>query len=103
MTTTLGHPMTATGEPVRRTVAVANPMGLHMRPATAFTQAARRFACRVTVWNGPDRKANGKELLELILLVAMPGAELIVEADGEDATDAVARLAELLADPGDGL
>ena len=42
-------------------------------------------------------------MLELILLVAMPGAELIVEADGEDATDAVARLAELLADPGDGL
>jgi phosphocarrier protein HPr len=87
----------------RRSVVVANPMGLHMRPATAFAATAGRYRCRVTVWNGPDKKADGKSPLDMILLVALPGAELIVETDGDDAADALVRLIEILADPGDGL
>jgi phosphotransferase system HPr (HPr) family protein len=102
MTPTAGTAMTAPGTAVRRSVVVANPMGLHMRPASAFAQTAQRYAAAVTVWNGQTR-ADGKSMLELILLVAMPGAELVVEADGEDASAAVERLAEILADPGDGL
>lgn len=85
-----------------RAVTVANPQGLHLRPASLFSQAARKFSCSVTVWNGPDRKANGKEMLELVLLVALPGAELVLEADGADAASALEVLSTLLADPGDG-
>jgi phosphotransferase system HPr (HPr) family protein len=87
---------------LKRTVVVANPMGLHMRPATAFAQLARSFACKVTVWNGPAR-ADGKSSLDLILLVAMPGAELVLEVEGDDAPSALDKLAGVLADPGDGL
>lgn len=90
-----------TNGPIRRAVTVANPLGLHMRPATAFAQAARRYAAAVTVYNG-DRKADGKSSLDLILLVALPGADLVLEVDGDDAPDAVDALADLLADPGDG-
>ena len=86
--------------PLRRTVSVCNPLGLHMRPATAFAQAARAFRAAVTVWNG-DRRADGKSSLDLLLLTALPGAELVLEADGDDAADAVERLAGLLASPGD--
>jgi phosphotransferase system HPr (HPr) family protein len=93
--------MNASG-PLRRTIVVANPMGLHMRPATAFAQLARSFTCRVTVWNGPA-KADGKSSLDLILLVAMPGAELVLEVDGDDAPTALDRLAEVLASPGEGI
>lgn len=88
--------------PLKRTVVVANPMGLHMRPATAFAQLARSYGSRVTVWNGPAR-ADGKSSLDLILLVAMPGSELVLEVEGEDAPAAIDRLAEVLASPGDGL
>jgi phosphotransferase system HPr (HPr) family protein len=88
--------------PLKRTVVVANPMGLHMRPATAFAQLARSFGCKVTVWNGPAR-ADGKSSLDLILLVAMPGAELVLEVEGDDAPSALDQLADVLADPGDGL
>jgi phosphotransferase system HPr (HPr) family protein len=87
--------------PLRRTVTVANPMGLHMRPATAFAQLARSYASAVTVWNGPTR-ADGKSPLDLILLVAMPGAELVLEVDGDDAATALDPLAAILADPGEG-
>lgn len=85
----------------RRTVVVANPSGLHMRPAAAFQQLASRYASQVTVSNGTNR-ANGKSAMELILLVALPGSELTVEVVGEDAAEAVGPLAEALADPGDG-
>lgn len=88
--------------PIRRSVVVANPHGLHMRPATAFATRAKQFACRVTVWNGSN-KADGKSSLDLILLVALPGAELTLEVDGTDACAAAEVLADVLGSPGDGL
>lgn len=84
----------------RRTVAVNNPLGLHLRPAAAFAQAARGFHCAITVWNG-DRRADGKSPWDLLGLIAEYGAELVVEADGDDAADAIARLADLLAATGE--
>ena len=35
------------------------------------------------------------------LLVALPGAELVLEVDGEDAADAIGPLADLLGSPGE--
>ena len=91
--------MSANGA-MRKTVAVANPNGLHMRPATLFAQAARGFRSVVTVWNG-DRRADGKSSLDLILLVALPGAELVLEVDGDDSAEAIGPLADLLGSPGE--
>lgn len=88
--------------PLRRTVTVSNPLGLHMRPATAFAQAARGYQSAVTVWNG-DKQADGKSSLDLILLVAECGVELTLEVDGPDAAVALPALAGLLADPGEEL
>ena len=59
-----------------------------MRPATAFATFARKFSSRVQVWNGAN-KADGKSSLDLILLVAMPGAELTLDVDGSDAATAI--------------
>ncbi len=87
--------------PYRRTVVVANPSGLHMRPAAAFQQLAIKFESNVLVTNGVHR-ANGKSVTDLILLVALPGTELTVEVDGPDAAAAIDPLAAALADPGDG-
>jgi phosphotransferase system HPr (HPr) family protein len=91
--------MSANGA-IRETVTVANPNGLHMRPATLFAQAARGFHSAVTVWNG-ERRADGKSSLDLILLVALPGAELVLEVEGADAADAIGPLAGLLGSPGE--
>jgi phosphocarrier protein len=72
-----------------------------MRPAAAFQQLASKYASAVTVSNGSN-KANGKNAMELILLVALPGVELTVEVDGPDAAEAIDPLAAVLADPGEG-
>jgi phosphotransferase system HPr (HPr) family protein len=69
-----------------------------MRPATAFALLASKFQSEVRVFN-EDRSANGKSVLELFTLVALPGAELIIEASGPDAGDALAALAEVINRP----
>jgi len=92
---TAGATRSTADGPHRCTVAVANPHGLHMRPAAAFAEAAKGFAAVVTVWHG-EKKADGRSPWELIMLVAGPGAELTVEADGADAAAALGRLIELL-------
>jgi phosphocarrier protein len=85
---------------VRRNVTVADPLGLHMRPLTAFAQRALQFRCDVTVAKDNTR-VNGKSPLELMLLAAPQGTELILELSGEDAPEAIDELANLLAAAGD--
>jgi phosphocarrier protein len=86
------------GETLRRKVTIRNPQGLHMRPASAFAQLAAKYQSTVTVWK-ETQGVSGRSLMELLLLAAMPGTELIVEVSGPDAQAAVDALAELLASP----
>ena len=83
------------GEALRRVVTVANPQGLHMRPAAAFAKAARQYQSTVTV-SRDDRSVNGKSQIDLLLLAAEPGAQLVLEVNGEDATAALDALGAIL-------
>jgi len=91
-----------TTPPLRRRAVVNNPNGLHLRPATRFAQQARVLPQRVTVFHG-EKRADGKSSLDLLMLIAMPGAELWVELDGDeaDADEAIRALCDILAAPGD--
>ena len=89
-----GHPQPDSG-PLRRTVIVRNPHGLHMRPAMAFARIANRFRSAVTI-RSQTRTANGRSMVQLMTLAALPGTELVVEVDGEDAATALPVLAAAL-------
>ena len=84
------------GEVLRQAVIVLDPMGLHMRPLTVFAQKATQYQSAVTVIK-EGKRVNGKSPLELMLLAAEQGTELILEVSGPDAKEAMAPLAELLA------
>ena len=99
MTLSGSNPPSAANGPIRRRVIVANPQGLHMRPASDFAKSARDFVSLVTLWHG-DRRADGKSVLELLLLVATPGAELVLEVEGLDARLAIECLGPLLESDG---
>jgi len=86
-------------QPLRQIVRINNPQGLHMRPAAAFAQMARQFESSVVVWYN-ERSVNGKSWLDLMLLAALPGADVELEVIGEDALSALPKLAELLAAEG---
>ena len=52
------------GETLRHKVVIANPDGLHMRPATAFAERARLFQSSVMVHNQDGKAVDGKSPLE---------------------------------------
>jgi phosphocarrier protein HPr len=78
-----------------RRVTIANATGLHVRPATLFMEAASRFRSTISVSRG-ERRVDGKSAIALMLLEALPGTELTIEASGEDERDAVDALATLV-------
>ncbi len=83
------------GSTFRQTVNVVSPNGFHMRPATAFAEMARRYQSSVTV-SKDGRTVDGKGPLELLLLGAEQGSQLLIEASGPDAHEAGRALVELL-------
>jgi phosphocarrier protein HPr len=79
-----------------RTVVVANPNGLHMRPASLIAKLANQYESRIELVRGNER-VDGKSMLEIVTLVAEHGTNLTIEASGPDAEAAVDSLAELFA------
>ena len=78
-----------------RDVEIVNRQGIHARPATQFVLTAKKFPCRVTV--RVDKKAvDGKSIMEMMLLAAMPGTILRIEAEGDQAEACLDALAELI-------
>ncbi len=80
-----------------RDIFVQNSMGLHARPAMQFVDLANTFASNILVrrLTDPAIEADGKSVMQMIILEAGQGTALRIEADGDDATRAVAELAEL--------
>jgi phosphotransferase system HPr (HPr) family protein len=83
------------GDSLHHKLVIANPDGLHMRPATAFAEVAKQCQSQVRVHK--DGKAyDGKSPLDMMLLAAAQGTELDLEVAGPDAPDALRRLLDLL-------
>jgi phosphotransferase system HPr (HPr) family protein len=78
------------------TVIVADPSGLHARPAARFVQAASRFESRI-VLRYAGREADAKSLIALLGLTIRPSSEIVIAAEGPDADAAIAALAVELA------
>jgi phosphocarrier protein HPr len=76
---------------------VSNKLGLHARPAMQFMDTANRFSSTVTVLKGGEEpaEADGKSVMQMIILAATEGTPLQILADGEDAPQAVAALKQL--------
>jgi phosphotransferase system HPr (HPr) family protein len=73
------------------TVVLPAGVALHARPAATFVKTALRFRARVTV--GTDGKvADAKSILAVLALGAQGGTTLRLNAEGEDAPDALAAL-----------
>ena len=83
-----------------REAQVANEQGMHARPVMRFVDLASRFQSSITVANVSRRgeKLDGKSAMQLMLLEATKGNILRIEAEGPDASNAVAALAGLVED-----
>jgi phosphotransferase system HPr (HPr) family protein len=78
----------ATTGGVSRTVRIANPSGLHARPAAEIVERLLDADATVTIVAG-DRQANAGSITQVIALGAAVGDEVTVKATGNEAEAAV--------------
>jgi phosphotransferase system HPr (HPr) family protein len=74
---------------------IPEPDGLHLRLASAVVDLVSEFKADVRV-AGPGGVADGRSVLDLLTLGAQGGTQVRLEAQGEDAEDAISALAELI-------
>lgn len=74
---------------------IADPLGLHARPAGMLVKACAGYASVVTI-TAPTGKADAKRLMAVMRLAAKQGMELTVSVDGADEEKAAAELQAFL-------
>jgi phosphocarrier protein HPr len=74
---------------------IRNRAGMHARAAVKFVQLAAHFKSDIHVVKD-GASVNGKSIMGLLTLVAAHGLTIAIEAEGPDAEEAVAALAELV-------
>ena len=76
---------------------VVNRLGMHARPAALFVKTASSYQSRIWV-SKDDLEVNAKSIMGVMMLAAEPGSTLMIRADGPDEAEALAALAQLVAD-----
>ena len=67
---------------------VLNEKGLHTRPSTELVKCASSFKSTIHL-TYQDLTVNAKSLLGILMLAAAKGAKIIIEAEGDDAKEAI--------------
>jgi phosphocarrier protein HPr len=80
----------------QRTVEIVNKRGLHARASAKFVKLAATFEAEVRV-SKDGQTVDARSIMGLMMLAAAPGCEIVIEADGEQALEAVTALAALVA------
>ena len=78
-------------------IELPNPAGLHARPAAALTKEARQFSAQIVLSCGA-LDADAKSTVDVMALATRQGDPVRLSARGQDAAQALDRLAHLLRD-----
>ena len=78
------------------TVTIINKLGLHARPAMSFVDTASTFSSDIKVTK-EGQAADGKSIMQLMMLAAPKGTQLQIDAEGKDAEQAIEALTKLVA------
>ena len=78
-------------------IPIVNKLGLHARASAKLTQVASAF--KSDIWlSRSGRRVNAKSIMGVMMLAAGKGSSVLVEAEGADAEQALAALAQLIGD-----
>jgi len=80
---------------VKKVIQIKNKNGLHARPAAVLVQNANKFQSDVFLMKD-DEKVNAKSIMGVMMLAAAGGTRIEIIAEGEDETDAIEKLSQLL-------
>jgi len=77
-------------------IAITNKLGLHARASATLTQLASRFRSEIHIARG-SRRVNAKSIMGVMMLAAGMGSKVTVDAEGEDAQEALDQIQALFA------
>jgi len=78
-----------------RQIEIRNKLGLHARAAAKLVHTAARFKCDIKIRKG-EEEVDGKSILGILLLAAGRGSVITVRVNGEDETEALDAIQELI-------
>ncbi|MHC4959354.1 MAG: HPr family phosphocarrier protein [Planctomycetota bacterium] len=78
-----------------RNVTVLNRNGLHARPSSVLAEAALKFSRTSITLRKGEMNVDAKSIMELLLLEAAHGTELVMSASGPEADEAIEALTAL--------
>ena len=80
-----------------KSVEIINKLGLHARAAAKLTQVAGGFQSEIWL-SRSGRRVNAKSIMGVMMLAAGQGTSVLLEAQGNDADEAIAAIAKLVAE-----
>jgi phosphocarrier protein HPr len=80
---------------VTKEVTIQNRLGLHARPSAMFVKLCARFKSEIWVEKDGER-VNGKSIMGLMMLAAGLGSRLRITCEGEDETNAMLEIEQLI-------
>jgi phosphocarrier protein len=74
---------------------IKNKLGLHARPAAKFVQVTSEHKSKVRVFKD-DQEVDGKSIMGLMTLAAECGSSIKVVAEGEDESEVLEKITEII-------
>lgn len=81
---------------IEETIKIQNKYGLHARPAAHLVKVAGQFKSDIKIIKD-GLEVNGKSIMGVMMLAAEPGSEITFRIDGDDETEAMKSIKELIA------
>ncbi|MCC8191412.1 MAG: HPr family phosphocarrier protein [Planctomycetes bacterium] len=81
---------------VSRKVTIKHKFGIHARPAARIVSLCNTFPADIEIIKEGEPPANGKNILDIMMLAAAAGVELEIRATGPDAHEAIEQLAAMM-------
>jgi phosphocarrier protein HPr len=76
---------------------IVNRLGLHARAAAKLTHVAGSY--KSDIWlSRSGRRVNAKSIMGVMMLAAGQGSTVLIEANGDDAEQAIKALQQLIAE-----
>ncbi len=81
---------------MKKRVVVNMQDDLEARPIALLVQKANQFSSQIYMESEGNKRVNVKSIMGMMSMALLNGEEVVIDAEGEDAQDAVAAIEEFL-------
>ena len=81
----------------KKELLIENKLGLHARAAAQIVKSATAYSSKITLIKD-GLEVDGKSIMGIMMLAAAKGSTILVETNGDDEREAVARMEKLFKD-----